>query len=396
MQQQSNLMPSRAEMFAILEARILPLAKTETLPVSRLCGRVAAQDVLSRHALPNTQCASCDGIAFQYEGLIKGTRTWLEGKDYAFCNTGCAIDEQYDTMIEIECVQFDEEGQFSLTRLPEKRGEGIVPAGKQMRAGEVLACAGEQISPSLLGILASGGIQEALVLQKPKVAFLPTGDELVPLGTDPLPLGRSIESNSLMVLSYLQEWGCEAIAFPIVRDEPAALQEAVTLALAQADLVLICAGSSKGTKDYTKSTLASMGEMLVQELDHGPGKHCSLFIINNKPVMGLPGPPGGAELTARLYVQAAVRRLLMQPIPRPYTVEAELTKPVNSVPFDFIIRLRLFEQDGRMLAEPILGFGSTRRESYLGANAQFYLKKGLCPQAGERVLAEWLTEPEYM
>lgn len=60
------------------------------------------------------------------------------------------------------------------------------------------------------------------------------------------------------------------------------------------------------------------------------------------------------------------------------------------------IRLRLFEQDGRMPAEPILGFDATRREAYLGANAQFYLKKGLCPQAGERVLAEWLIAPEYM
>lgn len=358
--------------------------------------RAAAQDILSRHALPNTQCASCDGIAFQFEHLVKGTGTWQEGKEYAFCNTGCAIQEQYDTMIEIECVEFDEEGRLSLSRLPKKRGEGVVPAGKQMLLGEVLARTGEKITPALLGILASGGIREAAVLQKPKVAFLPTGDELVPLGTDPLPLGGSIESNSLMLASYLQEWGCEAIAFPIVRDEPAALQEAMQRALAEADFVLICAGSSKGTKDYTKSTLAGMGEMLVQELDHGPGKHCSLFIINNKPVMGLPGPPGGAELTARLYVQAAVRRLLAQPIPRPYTVEAELTKPVNSLPFDFIIRLRLFVRDGRMLAEPIWGFGSTRRESYLGVNAQFYLKKGFCPQAGERILAEWLIAPEYM
>ncbi|MEA4970155.1 MAG: molybdopterin molybdotransferase MoeA [Candidatus Pelethousia sp.] len=396
MQQQSNLMPSRAEMFAILEARISPLAKTETLPVSRLCGRVTAQDILSRHALPNTQCASCDGIAFQYEGLIKGTRTWLEGKDYAFCNTGCAIDEQYDTMIEIECVQLDEEGQLSLTRLPEKRGEGIVPAGKQMRAGEVLACAGEQITPSLLGILASGGIQEALVLQKPKVAFLPTGDELVPLGTAPLPPGGSPESNGLMLQAYLAQWGCEAVVFPIVRDDPVALRAAVTRALAEADFVLICAGSSKGTKDYTKSTLAEMGKMLVQELDHGPGKHCSLFMIEGKPIMGLPGPPGGADLTARLYVQAAVRKLLRQPIPRPYTVEAELSKPVSGPPFDFIIRLRLFEREGRMMAEPVLGFGSTRREGYLAANAQFYLEGGLRLQAGDRVLAEWLTEPEYI
>lgn len=396
MHQKTTLMPDRAQMFAILDAHIAPLAKAETLPLAQLCGRVAAADILSRHALPNTQSSSCDGIAFCFDRLQSGTLDWQEGAEYAFCNTGCAIDEKYDTMIEIECVEFDEAKRLTLTRLPETKGEGMVPAGKQMRPGEVLARKGERITPALLGILASGGVWAAEVLQKPRVAFLPTGDELVPLGAEPLPQGSSPESNGLMLQAYLTEWGCEAIVFPIVRDEPAALRAAVTRALAQADLVLICAGSSKGTKDYTKTTLAEMGEMLVQELDHGPGKHCSLFMIEGKPVMGLPGPPGGAELTARLYVRAAVNKLLAQPIPRPYTVEAELTKPVGGPPFDFIIRLRLFEQDGRMMAEPVPGFGSTRREGYLAANAQFYLKKGLRPQAGDRVLAEWLTEPEYM
>ncbi len=390
------LMPNREEMFAVIAEVILPLTKAETLPITALCGRIAAADILSRHALPNTQSSSCDGIAFRFAQLQAGTLNWKEGAEYAFCNTGCAIDERYDTMIEIECVQFDEDRRLTLTRLPESKGEGVVPAGKQMQPGEILARRGERITPALLGILASGGVQEAEVLQKPRVAFLPTGDELVPLGTDPLPPGGSPESNGLMLGAYLARWGCEAIVFPIVRDEPAALRGAVSRALAEADLVLICAGSSKGSKDYTKLTLAEMGEMLAQELDHGPGKHCSLFIIEGKPVMGLPGPPGGADLTARLYVQAAVRRLLMQPIPRPYTVEAELTKPVSGPPFDFIIRLRLFEQAGRMMAEPVMGFGSTRRESYLAANAQFYLKKGLHPQAGDRVLAEWLTEPEYI
>lgn len=396
MQQQTSLMPNREEMFAILDARISPLTRTETLPLTQLRGWIATEDILSRHALPNTQCASCDGIAFRFDQLQAGTHAWTEGVEYAFCNTGCAIDGQYDTMIEIECVAFDANRRLTLTRLPEKRGEGVVPIGKQMRAGETLVRAGERITPALLGILASGGIGEAKVLQKPKVVFLPTGDELVSLNTSPLPLGRSIESNGLMLAAFLDQWGCEAVIYPIVRDEPAALEAAVNKAVAEADLVLICAGSSKGTKDYTKSTLAGMGEMLVQELGHGPGKHCSLFIIDGKPVMGLPGPPGGAELTGRLYVQAAVSRLLMQPIPKPYTVEAELAQPVSGPFFDFIIRLRLFEQDGRMLAEPIMGFGSTRREAYLAANAQLYLKKGLRLEAGEHVLAEWLTEPEYM
>ena len=396
MSPQNSRMPNRDEMLAILEEHILPLTKTETLPLTQLCGRISAKEIRSPTPLPNTQCASCDGIAFRFNQLQAGTRSWVEGIEYAFCNTGCHIDDQYDTMMEIECVEFDSNRRLNLTRLPEKQGEGVVPVGKQMRLDEVLVLKGERITPALQGILASAGISEAEVLLKPKVAFLPTGDELVPLGTNPLPLGKSMESNGLMLKALLTQWGCEAIVFPVTQDKPSALTSAVDAALEEADLAIICAGSSKGTKDFTIDTLAQMGEMLVHELDHGPGKHCSLFMINGKPVMGLPGPPGGAELTARLYVQAAVRRLLMQPIPQPYTVEATLTKPVNGLFIDFIIRLHLFMQDGRMMAEPIKGFGSTRREAYLAANAQFYLKKEVNLEAGACVLAEWLAEPEYM
>lgn len=392
-------MPSREEMFALLKMHIQPIVRTECLPLIQACGRVSAEDVRAKQPMPGMPSAGKDGIAFSFTLVEKGLpepSLWVCGRDYDFCNTGCAIPIQYDTMLEIESVRFDEAGRLTLKRLPVKRGEGVIAAGSHISEKEVLLAAGERVTPALIGILASGGVTELNVIAKPRVIFIPTGDELVPFKTNPVPPGKNTESNSLMLLAYLAEWGCEAKALPIIPDDYKTIFAALKEALAEADIVLICAGSSKGTKDFTIKVLKQMGVMVAGELNHGPGKHCSFFLADGKPVIGLPGPPGGAELTARLYVQAAVQLLLCQPIRQPVRIEAVLAKPLGPMGMDFIVRLHLYRRNGIIIAKPLSLFSGTRRSAYVRGNAQYYLKKGCTFAAGERIWVELLTTMEYL
>lgn len=393
-----DFQPSRDEMIKILESNIKPIFKNETLLVADSLGRICAEDVYAKNTLPNKPTSSCDGISVRFEDFENGkpdTSLWEEGKNYCFSNTGVAINEEYDTVIAIENVSFDKIGKLTLAAFPQKRGERVGLVGGQTKEGELIAYVGELINASLIGILLTSGITNIKVLKKPKVAFIPTGDELVPAGYE-TPLGKNVESNSLMLKAHINECGGEAILYPIIPDVFEKLKEAILSAIQVADLVLICAGSSKGNKDFTIDLLESVGNVMVYELGHGPGKHCSLAYSGNTPIIGLPGPPMGADLTAALYVKNAMRLMQMQPVQSPYAIEAELTEDITGISFDFIRQMNVVMKDGKYLALPITNQGMTRAEFYHKTNGYFYIEKEATIKAGTKISVEMRYPKEYI
>ncbi len=392
--------PSRQEMLEILGRHIRPFDRTETIHVINSQGRICAADVAAVHTLPNTHYSCLDGIAvrfadFQTE-MPPDTSHWELGKEYAFSNTGCALPGGYDTVIAIEKVAFDEEGRIEILVPPLAMGANVGEPGANVRENEILVHKGTVITPSIIGILISGGIAVINVLQKPKVAFLPTGDELVAFGQE-VPIGKNIESNSIMVGTYLKKWGADPILYPIVPDDRQKLRAAMAKALLESDMVIICAGSSKGTKDFTMGILEELGKVLVHELGHGPGKHCSFALIDGKPVIGLPGPPMGTDLTAVYYVQNALRTMLLQPMCKPRTLEVTLVEDVKPVRrLDFVLRLYVFRQNGRYYARPASPGTLTRAESLHRFNADLYTEKNLEYKAGQTVAAELRCAEEYI
>lgn len=393
-----DFQPSRDEMIKILESNIKPIFKNETLLVADSLGRICAEDVYAKNTLPNKPTSSCDGISVRFEDFENGkpdTSLWEEGKNYCFSNTGVAINEEFDTVIAIENVSFDKIGKLTLVAFPQKRGERVGLVGGQTKEGELIAYVGERINASLIGILLTSGITNIKVLKKPKVAFIPTGDELVPAGYE-TPLGKNVESNSLMLKAHINECGGEAILYPIIPDVFEKLKEAILSAIQVADLVLICAGSSKGNKDFTIDLLESVGNVMVYELGHGPGKHCSLAYSGNTPIIGLPGPPMGADLTAALYVKNAMRLMQMQPVQSPYAIEAELTEDITGISFDFIRQMNVVMKDGKYLAQPITNQGMTRAEFYHKTNGYFYIEKEATIKAGTKISVEMRYPKEYI
>ncbi len=382
--------PVRQEMMQLLKKHIRCTEKKELVSLTEADGRIAAEDICAPYSMPNRRTSGCDGIAVRFSDFAKGmpdTSSWKKGNEYVYSNTGVAIPDQYDTVLPIEEVVLSETGSLSLRSVPPEQGSEVNPIGSQILEGELILAKGEEIRPDTIGLLASAGFTCVSVMARPKVTFIPTGDELVPSGF-PVPAGKNVESNSLMVCAYLKRFGANAVSMPVIPDDPDAIRNALTTAITASDLVIIGAGSSKGTKDYTMDVLETLGTVIVQELGVAPGKHCGLTMAGHIPVLGIPGPPGGARLITRYYAKAAVDLLYTGQILPPESVSAILDEDVSPKWIDFMQPVSLYEKDGILYAHPEKSFGLTLAQSLRCSHSYFYCQKKNAYQKGLRILAE--------
>lgn len=274
---EKGYMPSREMMKKFLIEQIEFKRKTETVDLYNAVDRVSAEDVKAKVVLPKLPVSKMDGIGVcfsDFESGIPNTENWQEGKEYIFANTGCVVPEPYDTVILIEDVRFIE-GKLKILAKPEKKGQLIDPPGSLIGENEILVNKYAKITAPQVGLLASGGIKEVKVIARPKIVFIPTGDELVSWQNNDYSIDKNIESNSMMLSAFCQQYQADLTIFPIIPDDKVKLKEALTKASDMADIVLINAGSSKGTKDFTLDLLETEGEVLVYELGCRPGKHSS-------------------------------------------------------------------------------------------------------------------------
>ncbi len=304
--------------------------RIETLDVPDALGRVAAADVFSLNTLPNKLTSNMDGIAVRFDAFEEAgpegpdTSAWVRGRDWQFCNTGIGMPGDFDTAIAIEGVEVsDDDEHVVLHRLPEYRGQSTTPIGANLQEGDLIVRAGEELTPALLAVLNMGGHTRVDVVARPVVAFIPTGNELVDAGA-PLPEGKNVESNAVMVCAKLSLWGAEPLRYPIVPDNWEKLESTLADAAAKADIVVINAGSSKGSDDFTCEILEQNGRMMHHMLAQGPGRHSSGAFLEGTPVIGISGPPMGAEFTVDWMVKPLVDRYLGLPGDYPPMVFARM------------------------------------------------------------------------
>ena len=280
--------------------------KTQTVDVTQANGRITACEYRSLNTLPNALTCNMDAIAVRFADFEDGTpdtSKWTRGEQWQFANTGIAMPEGFDTAIAIECVQVSEDNQrVTILEAPEYRFQCTTPPGATLQEGDLLVADHQVLTPTLLSLLNMGGYTQIEVIQKPQVAFIPTGNELVS-ATDQVPTGKNVESNATMICAKLEDWGAQPMRFDIVKDDPDAILAALRKATAECDIVVINAGSSKGSDDWTCELLEREGEILFHEVNQGPGRHCSFSLLDGKPVIGISGPPIGAEFTTDFFVK---------------------------------------------------------------------------------------------
>lgn len=392
---EKGYMPSREMMKKFLIEQIEFKRKTETVDLYNAVDRVSAEDVKAKVVLPKLPVSKMDGIGVcfsDFESGIPNTENWQEGKEYIFANTGCVVPEPYDTVILIEDVRFIE-GKLKILAKPEKKGQLIDPPGSLIGENEILVNKYEKITAPQVGLLASGGIKEVKVITRPKIVFIPTGDELVSWQNDDYPIDKNIESNSMMLSAFCQQYQADLTIFPIIPDDKVKLKEALTKASDMADIVLINAGSSKGTKDFTLDLLETEGEVLVYELGCRPGKHSSFSKFRQKPVLGIAGPPNGAELAMRFYLKAIMQAYYHQKLSSLETIDVivdfDFTAPKNA---DFCLQVHIFKQNDEYHAQMINPKGVTRATLLQKYNGFIYRLKGTSLKTGDEVTAELIVE----
>lgn len=392
---EKGYMPSREMMKKFLIEQIEFKRKIETVDLYNAVDRVSAEDVKAKVVLPKLPVSKMDGIGVcfsDFESGIPNTENWQEGKEYIFANTGCVVPEPYDTVILIEDVRFIE-GKLKILAKPEKKGQLIDPPGSLIGENEILVNKYAKITAPQVGLLASGGIKEVKVIARPKIVFIPTGDELVSWQNNDYPIDKNIESNSMMLSAFCQQYQADLTIFPIIPDDKVKLKEALTKASDMADIVLINAGSSKGTKDFTLDLLETEGEVLVYELGCRPGKHSSFSKFRQKPVLGIAGPPNGAELAMRFYLKAIMQAYYHQKLSSLETIDVivdfDFTAPKNA---DFCLQVHIFKQNDECHAQMINPKGVTRATLLQKYNGFIYRLKGTSLKTGDEVTAELIVE----
>ena len=286
---------TRQEGLSLLKDNWKNVTTKETVSINECIGRVTYENIYSVFDAPVHRTAALDGIAVSYsmfEGGDPDTSCWTEGKEYVYADTGDDFPDDFDTVIAIEDVEI-KEGKIKILDSYKKgfeKGSTTKPAGSFCKKGELLVPANTKITPMMASCLVIGGIQKVNVIAKPKIFYIPTGDELVGTGSQPK-RGQTMESNSIMVKGMLEEMGAEVIRFPIIKDNKEELENALDAALKYADMIILNGGTSKGTEDYNAEILKERGSIFRHGVKAGPGKPLAISLIDNKPVINVPGPP---------------------------------------------------------------------------------------------------------
>jgi len=275
--------------------------KSEKVPTEASLGRVTAKPIFSKLSSPYFHGAAMDGFAIKAEdtfGAKEDAPKRLKIGDKAFpINTGQPLPRDTNAVVMIEDVL--EEGGYIEIRKAVYPWQNVRKVGEDIVATELIIPQNHKITAYDISALLEGGIFDVVVKERPRVIIIPTGDELVPIERAySLKSGKVIESNSWMLKALLEEAGAICEKWPIVPDKYEIIYQTLKEAVeADAHLVIILAGSSAGSHDYTASALKELGEVFVHGIAMMPGKPTILAKVNNRPVVGNPGYPVSAAIS---------------------------------------------------------------------------------------------------
>ncbi|MCP3103057.1 molybdopterin molybdotransferase MoeA [Myxococcus sp. K15C18031901] len=307
------LVPLAAAREAALEA-IVPAAP-ESLPLLDAHGRFLAVDVRASRSLPGCDNSAMDGWAVRAEetrGANRDRPTRLRVVDTVYAGslpsralapgeaarvfTGAPIPTGADAVVRQEAARAADDGRHVDLFIGVEPGHDIRRAGEEVLAGAPLFTAGQRVSASVLGVLASLGETTARVRPAPRVAVLATGDELVAPGRPAQP-HQVYESNLMLVAALAREAGADVRHLTRARDDAEALREAVRQLSPEVDVLVTTGGASVGDKDLVKQVLTTLGaRFFVDGVALKPGKPVAVARLADTAIVVLPGNPGAASV----------------------------------------------------------------------------------------------------
>jgi len=362
----------------------------ETIPVSQANGRTTGTAVWAKLSAPHYHACAMDGYALRAQDSETATETnpvrltLVETPEEAertarpakAVNTGHPLPPWANAVVMIEHTQnVTADGRPAIEiRASLPPWHHVRPMGEDMVATELVLPANHKIRPVDLGALAGSGHAEVTVYRRPRVAIIPTGSELISVETavsQGAPSGKIIEYNSMVLAAQIENWGGVADRWPVVADNLDAIKTAVLQAAQSHDLILLNAGSSAGSEDYTSHVVAELGTLLVHGIavrpghpviigmiDRDPAAHNLQSSISNLqspvPIIGVPGYPVSAALTGEILVEPVLARWQGRPPYQPPTTTAVITRKINSpTGDDDYVRVAVGKVGERIMATPI-------------------------------------------
>jgi len=368
---------------------VLELARplsAELVPIAEAAGRVVAQDVRARVDLPPFESSAMDGFAVRSTDLpgtlaIAGESAAgspfegrLEPGFAVAISTGAVVPEGADAVIPVErVVKSANAVGISLEVEP---GAHIRPRGGDVTTGDVVARAGEALTPARLAAAAASGLAELSCARRPQVAVLATGTELVAPGAS-LGSGQIFETNTLMLASALAAAGAAVLTQPPAADDEATLRGALERAL-EADVLVTSGGVSVGEHDLVRAVEHELGvEEVFWRVAVKPGKPVSFGVRGDTLVFGLPGNPVSALVGCELFIKPALRALQGQADPLPRLEPGRLTVALRrNEERDEFVRASSRVDGESLLLEPIVGQESHMIVRSAAADALVHIPRG--------------------
>ncbi|MDP1714036.1 MAG: molybdopterin biosynthesis protein [Anaerolineales bacterium] len=380
---------------ALQDANLWCLLGTETIPLDEnALGRVTTEPIWALVSSPHYHASAMDGFAIIAENTNGAQPSSpisfvLEVNSAQYVDTGDPLPEWANAVIPIENVESldhnyqitkDIRGPKSIRiRAAVPPWSHVRPLGEDIVATQLVLPAGHTLRPADLGAIAASGHQNIAVARKPKVAILPTGSELVPIGSK-LKSGDILEYNSLVMAAQIKTMGGEPIRYPITKDNFDSICERVQEAVQTHDLVLLNAGSSAGAEDFSAKVVEKLGTLLVHGVAVRPGHPVILGVIARSrvaatkqspthkeiasgeiaprndmvPILGVPGYPVSAALTVDIFVEPIIAKWLGR---RPHELPTEMAtltrKLVSPAGDDDYVRVAVGKVGDKLLAAPL-------------------------------------------
>ncbi len=350
---------------------------TERVPLADAFGRVLARDAHAPEDLPEFDRSTVDGYAVRAEDVAGASvgapvilalvgevlmgepaRTAVGARTAVRIPTGGMLPDGADAVVMLEDVDVRGARTIAVAR-PARRADNIIRRGEDVHAGDIALKTGVRLRPQDLGLLAAIGVADAEVFLRPRVAVVPTGDEIVPPDHRPGP-GQVRDANTYALAALVRQEGGEPHLYGVVKDDYALLLRTLAEARASNDLVLVSGGTSVGAKDEVARAIGELGSpgVIVHGVEIKPGKPTILALVAGTPIVGLPGNPVSGMVIFDVFVRDVLRGLAGWVAPREFgqIVRARMDRRIPSAGVrEDHIRVALDARPDGTWAVPILG-----------------------------------------
>ena len=371
------------------------------LPLSDVCGRVLAEDIVALDDLPCFDRSAMDGYAVRCEDSIGASQscpvklTVVTVGDVVVGQakqvwTGSPLPKGADAVVMLENAIWD--GSTLTIYSPLTPGVNVIRRGEDVKKGQLLAKEGTRITPYIVGLVAALGYSSLNVYKKPLIAILATGNEVVAVGTQ-IGAHQVFDSNKFVLSAMCQELGAEVINFGIAKDNVEVIAEKICQALQIADALITTGGTSVGGLDLVPDAVNRVGKpgVVVHGLALRPAMPTGVAVLNDKPVMILSGNPVASIIGFEVFGRPAVCRLLgLNKTEQRLTIKAVLTRKMSGVLgrktyARVLVKLKM----GELLVEPISAKGPSSISTMTKSNGYVVIpedREGI--KEGETVLVQ--------